>query len=80
MKYAIHITHEAVQKIGGIGAVISGACTADNYKSFYDRTLLYGPAFYSSSDLFSKLGRGGEVLYSNADYFDKGNYHEIFAN
>ncbi|HPC39004.1 MAG TPA: hypothetical protein PLF21_06800, partial [Exilispira sp.] len=75
MKIAIHITHEAVQKIGGIGSVINGVCTADNYKQFFNRTLLYGPAFSTSADVFSKLGRGGQVLYSNQDSFDKDSYH-----
>ncbi len=79
MRIAIHITHEAVQKIGGIGSVINGVCTADNYRKFFDKTLLYGPAFSSASDVFSKLGRGGTVLYSNKDSLDKGGYHSIFA-
>jgi len=79
MKIAIHITHEAVQKIGGIGSVINGVCTADNYKQFFNRTLLYGPAFSTSADVFSKLGRGGQVLYSNQDSFDKDSYHTIFS-
>lgn len=79
MKIAIHVTHEAVQKIGGIGSVINGVCTADNYKQYFDKTLLYGPAFSSTSDVFSKLGRGGNVLYSNTDSLDKGGFHSIFS-
>lgn len=78
MRIAIHITHEAVQKIGGIGSVINGVCTADNYKQFFSKTLLYGPAFSSTADVFSKLGRGGQVLYSNQDSFDKAQYHTKF--
>lgn len=79
MRVAIHITHEAVQKIGGIGSVINGVCTADNYKQFFEKTLLYGPAFSSTADVYSKLGRGGQVLYSNLDSLDKGSFHQIFS-
>ena len=78
MKIGIHISHEAVQKVGGIGAVISGLCTADKYKAFYDRTVLYGPLFSTSADVFSRLGKGGEVLYSSHDGYDSGKYHSLF--
>ena len=78
MKIAIHITHEAVQKIGGIGSVISGLCSSDVYKNYFDKTVLYGPLFYNPGDIFSKLGKGGKVLYSNRDYFDEGNFDLIF--
>lgn len=78
MKIGVHITHEAVQKIGGIGSVINGLCTADSYKGFFDRTLLFGPLFAYSGDVFSRLGKGGEVLYSNLDNYDSADYHDIF--
>lgn len=78
MKIGIHITHEAVHKIGGIGSVIDGLCTADNYKSYFEKTLLYSPLFSYSGDVFSRLGKGGEVLYSNHDSYDAGRYHDLF--
>ncbi len=28
---AVHVTHEAVEKMGGIGAVIAGLVTTDSY-------------------------------------------------
>jgi hypothetical protein len=80
MKIGVHITHEVVHKIGGIGSVIDGLCTADNYKSFFDHTLLYGPLFSYSGDVFSRLGKGGEVLYSNHDSYDANNYHDLFMD
>ena len=80
MRIGIHITHEAVHKIGGIGSVINGLCTADNYKSFFDKTVLYGPLFSYSTDVFSRLGKGGEVLYSNHDNYDTGDYNNIFLD
>ena len=78
MKIGIHITHEAVHKIGGIGSVIDGLCTSDNYKAFFNKTLLYSPLFSYSGDVFSRLGKGGEVLYSNHDSYDAGGYHTLF--
>jgi hypothetical protein len=65
MKVAIHITHEAAAKIGGIGAVIDGVCTAQAYVDFYDRTLLYGPLFTIGGDLSQDLGQVGEILFSS---------------
>jgi glycosyltransferase involved in cell wall biosynthesis len=78
-KIGIHITHEAVQKIGGIGSVINGLCTADRYKSFFEKTVLYGPLFSTGGDVSGRLGKGGEVLYSNHDNFDAGRYHTLFC-
>lgn len=43
MKVAIHISHEALYKIGGIGEVLTGLCTAPSYQSFFEKTLFYGP-------------------------------------
>ena len=63
MKIGVHITHEAVHKVGGIGSVINGLCTADKYKAFFNKTVLYGPLFSYSTDVFSRLGKGGEVSY-----------------
>jgi len=78
MNVAVHVTHEAVQKIGGIGAVISGLCTADKYKGFFNETLLYGPLFDRNSNVASRLGKDGDVLYSSIDNFDSGGYHTKF--
>ncbi|MCX8058810.1 MAG: hypothetical protein N3A58_05305 [Spirochaetes bacterium] len=78
MKIGVHITHEAVQKIGGIGSVLNGLCSSDRYKNFFNKTLLYGPLFYNPGDIFSKLGKGGKVFYSNRDYYDEDNYENRF--
>lgn len=80
MKVGIHITHEIVHKIGGIGSVIQGLCTSDSYKAEFQKTVLYGPLFSSSAGVFSRLGKDGEVLYSNHDNHDCGNYHSIFLD
>lgn len=78
MKIASHITHEAVQKIGGIGSVINGLCTSDKYRQYFDKTLLYGPLFNYSENVTSRLGRDGEVFYSSIDNLDTGEHHKRF--
>ena len=42
MATLIHITHEAHEKMGGIGAVLEGLLTTRAYQSIVDRTLLVG--------------------------------------
>lgn len=41
--FIAHVTHEAVQKIGGIGAVLAGLITSRHYKSTVKRTVICGP-------------------------------------
>lgn len=82
MSIAVHVTHEAVQKIGGIGAVISGLLTAPSYREHFSRSLLYGPLFSTDGTFFTRLGKDGVVLYSGVDghYTDvpfAGRLHEI---
>ncbi len=78
MKIAVHITHEAMKKIGGIGAVLNGVCTTKAYKSFFGKTVLYGPLFGSKGDIYASFGNGGELLFSSVDGYDKDNYGEVF--
>ncbi len=80
MKIAIHITHEALKKIGGIGSVLSGICTISDYKKFYDKTVFYGPMFELPGDSFSQLGKSAELLFSSHDNYDSGDYSRIFAD
>ena len=67
MKGAIHITHEAAKKIGGIGAVLSGICTSEHYLSNYHRTFFYGPLFEDGHDTKDRLGNDSVILFSNLD-------------
>jgi len=67
-----HITHEAVEKIGGIGAVLEGLMTSPIYQQRVKRSILVGPtATHMSSDPRHRLGEHGEVLYSSIDQIDK---------
>lgn len=66
MKTVVHVTHEAVQKIGGIGAVLHGLLTSKAYNSAVQRDILLGPLFTTDGPAESRLC-GGEVLYSSID-------------
>ena len=67
MRTLAHVTHEAVQKVGGIGAVLQGLFTSETYIRSIDRTILIGPLFTTEGPAELRLGRQGEVLYSSVD-------------
>src|SRR5271169_203779 len=68
MQTVVHVTHEAIQKIGGIGAVLHGLLTSRNYLDQVPRNILVGP-FWPSDDIAEhRLGPHGEVLYSSLDH------------
>ena len=63
----VHVTHEAVEKIGGIGAVIAGLMTAEAYSRNVSRTILLGPLLRTDLPVNRRLGEGGNVIYSTLD-------------
>lgn len=63
----VHVTHEAVEKIGGIGTVIAGLTTADAYAAKASRTVLLGPLFSTDKPVNERLGEGGKIIYSSLD-------------
>jgi glycosyltransferase involved in cell wall biosynthesis len=63
----VHVTHEAVEQIGGIGAVLGGLLTSSHYVNAVGRTILLCPLFTTKGEVDSRLGPGGEVLYSSVD-------------
>src|SRR5262245_21563676 len=63
----VHVTHEAVQKIGGIGSVLEGLITAEQYSRAVNRSILLCPLFTREGQPKDRLGPGGEVLYSSLD-------------
>ncbi|MBW8035510.1 MAG: hypothetical protein FVQ79_07735 [Planctomycetes bacterium] len=75
---AVHITHEAIGKIGGIGAVLEGLFTSRNYLDEIGRTLLISPLFTIDGDVTSRLGDDGEVLYSSIDGLINTSYYTSF--
>jgi len=67
MRTLVHVTHEAVQKVGGIGAVLHGLLTSRAYNNAVERTILIGPLFTTEGGPETRLGPTGQVLYSSLD-------------
>jgi len=63
----VHVTHETIGKIGGIGAVLQGLFTCESYLNAVDRSILVGPLFTTEGSVLDRLGENGEVLYSSVD-------------
>src|SRR4051794_12411302 len=67
MQTVVHVTHEAIQKIGGIGAVLHGLLTSKVYLEKATRNILVGPFWPTDEGGEQRLGPQGEVLYSSLD-------------
>jgi hypothetical protein len=67
MQTVVHVTHEAIQKIGGIGAVLQGLLTSKTYLDKVPRNILVGPFWPTDCRGEQRLGPQGEVLYSSLD-------------
>ena len=63
MAIAVHVTHEAIHKVGGIGAVLAGLVTAAPYREATERSILVGPLV--DRHRAAPLGVHGTVLYDN---------------
>jgi len=74
----VHVTHEAVEKIGGIGTVIAGLTTADAYADAVERTILLGPLLSTATPVNRRLGVGGHVIYSSLDAITPPQWREKF--
>ena len=67
MQTVVHVTHEAIHKIGGIGAVLHGLLTSKAYVQRVPRNILVGPFWPADESGERRLGPQGEVLYSSLD-------------
>lgn len=67
MQTVVHVTHEAIHKIGGIGAVLNGLLTSKTYLDQVKRNILVGPFWPMDQAGEQRLGTDGEVLYSSLD-------------
>jgi len=76
----VHVTHEAIGKIGGIGAVLEGMLTNKVYLDATGRTILVSPLFTIEGPIQNRLGPGGEVLYSSVDGFVQTGYSDAFRH
>jgi hypothetical protein len=74
----VHVTHEVVGKVGGIGAVLQGFFTCDSYLDAVSRSILIGPLFETNGSLANRLGEDGKVLYSSLDGFSDTEYARDF--
>jgi hypothetical protein len=74
----VHVTHEAVEKIGGIGTVIAGLTTANAYAEAVERTILLGPLISTDMPINRRLGVGGHVVYSSLDAICPPEWREKF--
>jgi glycosyltransferase involved in cell wall biosynthesis len=69
---AAHITHEACEKIGGIGSVLEGFITSPVYQQQVRRTILVGPfTNHIEREPHERLGCAGKLLYSSIDGIDE---------
>jgi len=75
---AVHVTHEAIGKIGGIGAVLDGLFTSRAYLDEVPRSILVSPLFTTEGDVTTRLGLDGEVLYSSLDGMVNTSYYNSF--
>lgn len=76
---AVHVTHETVGKVGGIGAVLHGFFTSKPYLDAVKRSILVGPLFTTEGSVFERLGENSEVLYSSIDGYVNTPYAQAFA-
>ncbi len=76
---AVHVTHEAVGKVGGIGAVLQGFFTCKSYLDAIDRSIIVGPLFTTEGSVSERLGENSEVLYSSIDGFVNTGYAPAFC-
>src|ERR1035437_876040 len=74
----VHVTHEATEKIGGIGAVIAGLVTTDAYAKAVSRTILLGPLLTTDRPINRRVGEGGKLIYSSLDAISAPPWNEKF--
>ncbi len=75
---AVHVTHETVGKVGGIGAVLQGFFTSRSYLDSISRSILVGPLFTTEGAAHERLGENSELLYSSIDGFINTGYAQAF--
>lgn len=68
---AAHVTHEACEKIGGIGTVLEGILSSPVYQQHVKRSILVGPLLtHREVDPTRRLGEDSTLLYSTIDGID----------
>lgn len=72
----VHVTHEAVYKVGGIGTVLEGLINSRPYRDHVGETVLVCPLFYPENPL--RLGHGGIIEYSSLDHISDSPFNDTF--
>jgi hypothetical protein len=75
----VHVTHEAANKMGGIGAVLEGFFTCQSYLDAVERSIIVGPLFTTEGSVLDRLGPTGEVLHSSFDGLTQTGYASAFS-
>jgi hypothetical protein len=75
----VHVTHEAAEKVGGIGAVIAGLVNAEAYRETVSRTVLLGPLLNTNHPPDLRLGEGGKIFYSSVDGLEPPEWRQKFS-
>jgi hypothetical protein len=74
MHTIIHVTHEAIDHLGGIGTVLQGLLTSTQYRARVARSILVGPLPYPDRPVADPRHRLGEHAtachYSGPDHHD----------
>ena len=74
MSIVVHVTHEAIQKMGGIGAVLEGLLTTRSYNEAIERTFLVGPLFPNAD-----LSNLDTILYRSSEGITDTPYAQAFT-
>lgn len=72
----VHVTHEAVYKVGGIGTVLEGLINSRPYRDHVGETVLVCPLFYPENP--QRLGHGGLIEYSSLDHIADSSFNDAF--
>jgi glycogen synthase len=76
----VHVTHETVGKVGGIGAVLNGFFTCKSYLEAISRSILIGPLFSTAGPVSERLGEDAEVFYSSIDGLVNTEHASVFRS
>jgi hypothetical protein len=79
----VHVTHEGVDHMGGIGTVLEGLMTSPVYQRAVGRSILVGPLAYADRRVKQPLERLGEYgvvcRYSGPEHYDPEGLGAILA-
>jgi hypothetical protein len=79
----VHVTHEGIEHMGGIGTVLEGLMTSPVYRAAVGRSIVVGPLPYADRRVAKPIERLGEFAtlcrYSGPDHHDPEGLGAILA-